>query len=252
MNNVSLPAFGNAYMNVREVESADPVTEDAIGTFDHVLRVVSTDASYGTVLSIPNLSTCVEGRAFRTVIWDGVGTLKFEVAAGSGETVNGASSITYEDQSAIRSVIFLYPLLENWALVQVPYSLTATGGAVAPNVQIIATGYDAGHELGVNSIYFAERGATAYPVLNSATDKTVVLGYRAGTNAGASKTLQDGNVLIGSGAGGGATVLAAGEICIGPACAASGVADRLSFKCQGIFPHTFQIVGLHSSRCVGG
>ncbi len=203
------------------------------GLFVHV-KGGSTSPMWTTTFKMPSkaLNTCTSC----VLYWDGVGTLSFAIYD-AGDTINGGAGPVSFVGDAVASPAFLFVVYSNGVGIVKAVSARNHGvaiSAVAPNIQLSATDeVDAGHELGDAAIYFADKDSADLPTLNSAADEVVAIGSEVGTNAGVSKVLKDGNVLIGARAGGGATVLAADEICLGNDCGASGVVGRISVQCEG-------------------
>jgi hypothetical protein len=238
----------NSDLSYVVVESTLAGTTIVPNTFNHFFNVKGVDTTYSTNFSLPKRSTQVGGSILFIIHWNGTGAISFTPQAGSGDSINGGvaeAAVTFTDADTPASLFELLGTkgessLFSWLLTS--RAIRGSGGssavAVSPNTQVHLGGIDAGHHLGADTIYLAERGAATPPTLNNAADKVVVVGYRAGTDAGASKVLQNGNVLLGAGAGGGATALASGEICLGIGCPASGTPNRLSVQCEGMWIHT--------------
>jgi len=207
-----------------------------ISSFDLVSHVYggSSDPMWTSTIVAPNGNFA--SSEVHIMYWDGLGTLSFTIGK-AGDTINGgAGPVAFVGKAAPENAyIFLSYDGYNTFVHVVPAKLHGSPPtAVAPNVQISATDeIDCGHELGDAAVYFADKESVDPPTLSNPADEVVAIGSEVGTNAGVGKVLQDGNVLLGPGAGGGATALADGEVCIGKDCSASGVANRLSVQCEG-------------------
>lgn len=181
--------------------------------------------------------------------WDGQGTLTLTPAA--TDKINGGAagvSSTYLGSSfgtVQHHLILLCGYLNfNNENMYRTFLLSGEGGAssiyaVAPNVQVTATNnINAGHASGPRSIVLMETGAVLPTLLTASTNTSVVIGYQAGTNAGVTKNVGTNATILGPSAGGGATAIAAEEICLGWNCQASGVVGRLSVAAEGNFIDT--------------
>ncbi len=147
---------GGAFLCTKQLTgSAGAGSFQALDGVSQFLNVVVGDAAWTQTIVLPQISTASNGKVWHVIHWNGVGVCRLLAADGSADTLNGLAVGAWSPFAfpGANPVTMLIAGFSRTAWRYTWLSQSATGGVVAPNVQITGTGaINAGREAGAATL----------------------------------------------------------------------------------------------------
>lgn len=180
--------FGHTNITLETLASAagPPGTERFLGVMNAAYKITGVAGEYVT-FNCPVLATSPTGSIIQVIQWNGLGTVRFALVAGSSDTINGgAGPVSFaEADYGSGTLLLCFGLANGYHVIAIREdSAGSIVDAISPNIQVTAgDNVDAGHYAGDGKLYLAPTiSSAAAPTLGA---KAVCLSDASGRTHGA-------------------------------------------------------------------